>query len=434
VIDNAANSTGSSLRMIISRVSPTGLDDMMWAAAARRSWEFTQTPIEVLVTGHKLTVNGRPLHEQLVRGRSIARDLVARFVAEIPLYQALPREELDGDITRITATNLRIVERMLRTGVPPTEADLGDLAVSAARRAAEGVPLGAVLTAYSLGIRAMWHALLADAGPEDLADVLSATDLVLRFQQTATSVVATAYAEERQTIFGHERDARHALVTALLAGDPVADRVPDRYAVVVLSLGRSSDEGTDAGISARRALRRVQDELHSALHLLDAHGGVVLLPVDQPVPALVDRLGVAAGVPVVAAYVLADTTDLPAAHRQARDVLDVVVRLGRPPGAYRLEDVLLEYQLGRVTPATVALAALLDPLADNPDLLPTLELYLAEDLNRRRTAARLHLHPNTVDYRLRRVVALTGLDPARPADVQHIGAALVARRVLRGKG
>ncbi|MEO6089084.1 MAG: hypothetical protein ABIQ18_38825 [Umezawaea sp.] len=209
-------------------------------------------------------MNGRPLHEQLVRGRSIARDLVAKFVAEIPLYQALPREELDGDITRITATNLRIVERMLRTGVPPTEADLADLAVSAARRAAEGVPLGAVLTAYSLGIRAMWHVLLDDAGPDDLADVLSATDLVLRFQQTATSVVATAYAEERQTIFGHERDARHALVTALLAGDPVADRVADRYAVVVLDLGRCPEEGTDAAIAARRALLRVQDELRAA--------------------------------------------------------------------------------------------------------------------------------------------------------------------------
>ncbi|WP_106195651.1 PucR family transcriptional regulator [Umezawaea tangerina] len=385
------------------------------------------------MTGHKLTVNGRPLHEQLVRGRSIARDLVARFVEEIPLYQALPREELDGDITRITATNLRIVERMLRTGLPPTEADLGDLATSAARRATEGVPLGAVLTAYSLGIRAMWHALLDDAAPEDLADVLAATDLVFRFQQTAVSVVATAYAEERQTIFGHERDARHALVSALLAGEPVGSRVGDRHLVLALAIGGVPEDGADAGIAARRALRRVQDELDpTALHLLDTTGGVALLPPDQldRLPALVARLGAAAGVDITAAHDAADTADLPEAHRRARDVLDTVLRLGRPPGLYRLQDVLLEYQLGQVTPATAALAALLDPLAGNPDLLPTLEVHLAEDLNRRRTAARLHIHPNTVDYRLRRVVALTGLDPARPQDLQHIGAALAARRVI----
>jgi PucR-like helix-turn-helix protein len=405
---------------------------MMFGLPAVGSWEFTQNPTGVLVTGHKLSANGRPLHEQLVRSRSLARDLVATFVEEIPLYQALPREELDGDITRITATNLRIVERMLRTGVPPTEADLADLAVSAARRAAEGVPLGAVLTAYSVGVRAMWHALLDDAGPEDVADVLSATDLVLRFQQTALSVVATAYAEEHQTIFGHERDARHALLSALLAGTVVSERVGDRYAVLVLSIGRSPEAGTDAPIAARRALRRAQDELHAALHRLDVDGGVALLPPDHDVPALVARLGSATGVVVTAAHAVADTPDLPRVHAQTREVLDIVLRLGRRPGAYRLEDVLLEYQLTQVTPATAALAALLDPLADNPDLLPTLELYLSEDLNRRRTAARLHLHPNTVDYRLRRVVALTGLDPARPADLQHIGAALAARRAMGG--
>jgi len=392
------------------------------------SWEFTQNPIGVLVTGHKLTANGRPLHEQLVRSRAIARDLVATFVAEIPLYQELPREELDGDITRITATNLRIVERMLRTGVPPTEADLGDLAVSAARRAAEGVPLGAVLTAYSLGVRALWHALLDDAGPEDLADVLSATDLVFRFQQTAMSVVATAYADERQTISGHERDTRHALVSALLTGTALSERVADRYAVLVLSIGPTPED--DSAIAAHRALRRVQDELPAVLHRLDVQGGVVLLPPDHDVPALITRLNTTTGAPITAAHAVAATPDLPHAHDQTRDVLDIVLRLNRPPGAYRLEDVLLEYQLSQRTPATAALAALLDPLSDNPDLLPTLELYLAENLNRRRTAARLHLHPNTVDYRLRRVTALTGLDPSRPADLQHIGAALAARRVM----
>jgi sugar diacid utilization regulator len=143
------------------------------------------------------------------------------------------------------------------------------------------------------------------------------------------------------------------------------------------------------------------------------------------VPALVERLGT-----VTATYAIADTADLPEQHRQTREVLDIVLGLGRPPGSYRLEDVLLEYQLGRPTPATTRLAALLDPLSENPDLLPTLERYLAEDLNRRRTATVLHIHPNTVDYRLRRITALTGLDPAKPQDLQHIGAALAARRVI----
>uniref|UniRef100_UPI003F84E5CD helix-turn-helix domain-containing protein n=1 Tax=Actinosynnema sp. TaxID=1872144 RepID=UPI003F84E5CD len=58
----------------------------------------------------------------------------------------------------------------------------------------------------------------------------------------------------------------------------------------------------------------------------------------------------------------------------------------------------------------------------------TLEVHLALDLDRRATAARLHLHPNTVDYRLRRIHRLTGLSPTRPQDCRSLAAALVARR------
>ena len=198
----------------------------------------------------------------------------------------------------------------------------------------------------------------------------------------------------------------------------------DRHAILVLSI-----RGHETEITARRALRRIQDELTPiALHLLDTTGGVALLPPEHDLSALVHKLGAVAD--VTAACAVADTKDVPEHYRQTREVLDIVLRSGRPPGVYRLEDVLLEYQLSQVTPATTRLAALLDPLADNPDLLPTLELYLAEDLNRRRTATAPHLHPSTVDYRLRRVVALTGLDQARPQDLRHIGAAMAARRVI----
>ncbi|MFI9813705.1 PucR family transcriptional regulator [Saccharothrix variisporea] len=386
------------------------------------------------MTRHNLTINGQPIHARLTPHRVIARDLVTRFTAEIPLYAALPREELDGDITRITAANLRIVARMLRTGEVPGVDELGELAESAAVRAAEGVPLGAVLAAYSMGLRVMWHAVLADARPDDLADALAATDLVLRYQEVAVSVVATAYAEERQTIVGHEREARRELLSALLEGRPTAARVGPSHVVVVFAFATHPDEatpGTGAQIAARRRVRRVQAELDPVgPNSVDARGGVAVLPPEADVAGLVRRLQ--AVVDVRAAWERAATAELPAAHQRAREVLDVVLRLGRPPGLYRLADVLLEYQLGRLTPATAGLAALLDPLDDNPDLLPTLELYLAEGLNRRRTAALLHVHPNTVDYRLRRIVALTGLDPGNPGDLQHIGAALAARRVRAG--
>lgn len=75
--------------------------------------------------------------------------------------------------------------------------------------------------------------------------------------------------------------------------------------------------------------------------------------------------------------------------------------LGKPPGRYGLADVLLEYQLTRPSAAREELACLLGPLERHPDLLSTVETYLRLGLDRRRTAAALHLHPNTVDYRVR---------------------------------
>jgi sugar diacid utilization regulator len=91
--------------------------------------------------------------------------------------------------------------------------------------------------------------------------------------------------------------------------------------------------------------------------------------------------------------------------------------------------VLLEYQLTRPSEAPTGLAALLEPLERNPDLLLTLDTYLAENLDRRRTAAALHVHPNTLDYRLKRIVGLTGLEPASTSGLQLLAAASMARRL-----
>jgi DNA-binding PucR family transcriptional regulator len=105
------------------------------------------------------------------------------------------------------------------------------------------------------------------------------------------------------------------------------------------------------------------------------------------------------------------------------------LRLQWPAGGYLLRDVLLEYQLTRPSDALVELTRLLNPIDRNPDLPHTLDVYLANDLDRRRTASALHVHPNTLDYRLRRIVELTGLDPSTSRGLQLLGAALAARRL-----
>lgn len=100
---------------------------------------------------------------------------------------------------------------------------------------------------------------------------------------------------------------------------------------------------------------------------------------------------------------------------------------GVRPGAHRLEDVLLEYHLSRPSEGSARIVAMLDPLADRPELVATLRTHLAQRQDRRATAQLLNLHPNSVDNRLARIQDLTGLDLADPRDVALALAALLPR-------
>jgi sugar diacid utilization regulator len=372
--------------------------------------------------------------------------MIETFLDEVPFYRQLPVEQLEGEILEICANNLRIFFATLHEGRMPTEEELAEPRSSAARRAQERIPLDAVLTAYHVGGRVGWAALVDEAKPTETAELVAAGDRVQLYVQCLTSAVATAYLEEQQAISGEERDVRRALAAALMAGQPadaLAARLgvdlSARWNVVALELAEHVDEkaaGVAGAVAGRRKVRRVQVVLDDfaageVLGLFDATGGTVFLPDDgRDVEQIAAQLRTAAGVEVrVAVACAVETEKLAAESAQVREVLRLVARLGRPPGLYRLADVLLEYQLTRPSDALSGLAAVLEPLERNPDLLLTLDTYLAENLDRRRTAAALHVHPNTLDYRLKRIVGLTGLEPASTAGLQMLAAAAMARRL-----
>jgi hypothetical protein len=383
----------------------------------------------------------------------LARTMIDTFIEEIPLYSLLPREQLEGEILAITEANLRMFFSALRSGMSLSPEVLADIRLSAARRAEERVPLDAVLTAYHVGARIGWQALVDAAEPEESDALVASGVRVLHYAQQVTAAVAAAYLEEQQTIYGEERDARRALASALLTGepaDPLAARlgvsIAPAYVVVSLRIGPHEDEsdrGVGGAVAARRKVRRAHAAIESwvgtsVVGLLEPAGGAVLLPTTpaeamgaaERLPDLVESVAKAAGADVIAGGAVAlGVGDVARAAQQAQDVVRLARQLRRPPGGYLLRDVLLEYQLTRPSDAQGELARLLDPLDKNPDLPRTLDVYLANDLDRRRTAAALHVHPNTLDYRLRRIVELTGLDPSTSRGLQLLGAALAARRL-----
>ncbi|WP_327277324.1 PucR family transcriptional regulator [Streptomyces sp. NBC_01224] len=74
------------------------------------------------------------------------------------------------------------------------------------------------------------------------------------------------------------------------------------------------------------------------------------------------------------------------------------------------------------------LGPLIDGHSASQQMLPeTLEVFLAHNGSWARTAEALHLHVNTVDYRVRRIVLLTGRDLSRLDHKLDLQAALLCR-------
>ncbi|RDI52860.1 PucR family transcriptional regulator [Nocardia mexicana] len=388
-------------------------------------------------------MSGRTPHDL----RNLSRQLVGHFATHVAPCATLPGDALHGDITTVTRVCLELTIDLLEGREPDDKVER--LQRAAADWAREGIPIDTVHHAVHEGFRLAFDLLLTRADPSQRPD--DPAQLLLRILDTITPAVALAYVREHQAAVTEHHTAVHTLVSALLAGHPTSTmaresgiEIAPAYAVVALHIPRHRDEAhpnVDAKVVARRKLRRLQAELATrctgrALSLLSVDGGTVLIPedlipedtvTDGRLDELVLGLSAAGQVPVTATVIPAATEQVPDAADRAHELLDMVLRLGSMPGLYRFADLAMEYQLTRPGPGLDRLGALLDPLDTYPDLLDTLRRHLSTGLSRQRTARQLQVHTNTVDYRLKRIGQLTGLDPAQPSGLWYLRAALIAR-------
>jgi hypothetical protein len=374
----------------------------------------------------------------------------AQWSVYLPEYPTLRGTEVLGAARQAVLTFLRRLE--------------GDSAAAydartmfrrrAAFRAEEGMPLPTLLRAYTIGARVVFEQLCAVAGPQEQAALPELARLLLVSQDEAIAEVARAYEEELALLAAARRDRRRELVRDLVAG--MMPQEPSALAefglgqgasVLALRLGeREQERAATPDAAVHRRLHRLHETIDSFFGgpvptLLEPAGGHVLVPRSasgttaaaptRPIGEdLVRRLMHTWGGPVHVALAVAGRPErIASAARTADEVLRLARALDRAPGVYTLRDVLLEYHLTRHDESADLLSRLLDPLADRPELLRTVRVFLEEDYDRRRTAARLGLHPNTVDNRMARVTDLTGLDPATPRGVTLLMTALALREL-----
>lgn len=386
------------------------------------------------------------------RVNELARTMVRVWKSEIPNFEALPSDMKDIEQAQTARHAIRLFLNGLQHGVDADPQGRQLFRERAAQRAEEGLPLATLLSTYTIGCRVLFEELRKEAGPQEQAALVEVCGLLMAAGAEVMADVVQAYQDELAAIASTHHDRHRALVRDLLAG--ILPTEPSLLAefrltegAVVLSV-RFDDEpsadtasarGPQAEVAVRRRLRRIQGALdrhfgRTVPMLLEADGGHVLVPhallpaPDGPaLDEIAARLAETWPAVRVSAAVANSPREVAAAARTASEVLRLANGLGRPPGAYRLADVLLEFHLTRHDESAELLSGLLAPLSERPELLETLRVFLAENYDRRRAARRLSLHPNTVDNRLARTTELTGLDPSTPRGVTLLMTALALR-------
>lgn len=189
--------------------------------------------------------------------------------------------------------------------------------------------------------------------------------------------------------------------------------------------------GADPGPLDDTAVARALYELGES-HLILSLGELYVL-VPQGSPALA-AMGSIDGVRLGVSRAFAATAGFATARREARWALFRAADMGET--LIRFDD---DRDTGWLPPGVAAqreaVERILGPAIEydrthSTELVRSVEIWLAQDRSTSRAARALHVHPNTLAYRLRRFAELTVLDLAQMTDLVDVWLALRVWRIL----
>ncbi|HSF26459.1 MAG TPA: helix-turn-helix domain-containing protein [Actinomycetes bacterium] len=269
-------------------------------------------------------------------------------------------------------------------------------------------------------------------------------EAVLRYSREVAFAAADVYARAAEARGAWDARLEALVVDAVLRGEAdesVRSRAAalgwgsgNRVAVVV---GHPPERATRSPLDAEEVVDDVRRHARAAgLDVLTGVQGDRLVAV---LGGLTDALDAARSVaasfapgPVVVGPVVTDLFSGAASARAAVAGLRAVAGWADAPRPVAAEDLLPERALAGDGHARRALVAEVyaPMLAAGPSLLETLAAYLEHGSSVEATARLLFVHPNTVRYRLRRVVDVTGRAPTDPRDAYTLRLALTLGRLM----
>lgn len=382
-----------------------------------------------------------------VRLDELAIEIAEKLRAELPHFAAaMAIEELVPAVHQNIEGLIESV-RLNRTLSVPGPHNTGLL------RAEQEMPLETVLSGFRIGVIHIWQELVlgceeadretfgADGpAPASRALLMSASVLWTTFEKYSQEIAKAyqTFAAERQQR-NHRR--RQALLTMLFSGEPGHDQTlvdvanqlqfPTAGTFVVLMTEHSAPD-TDTPETARTSLAGIglqsvwKSEARSDIGLIAVAGQIDILRITEHVSRLKFRK-------VGVSRPFSGLSAVPAAVAQAR-IASNAGREGR-----HIVTHFDDAQVAGLLISSPALAAGLQQHVfgaiqemsnvDQDLLIGTLRAWFDNGGHPESAATELHCHPNTVRYRLNRLMSALNRDLKTPLDVVHLFLAAEARRL-----
>ncbi len=346
-----------------------------------------------------------------------AVEMAAEFHSQVAAFEHLSDESF-ADVVDGLKRSLRRWWRFLSTGVMPDDGDFDPLRDWARARAAEGVRLEDLLWSFGLAHQLGWQLLRRHARSDESEALVELAGLLARYFDRISAVVTETYLGERELLVSEEERRTRSLLDRLCADAPLeasdrdlADRlgvpVDCRYSpFAVVMPGRPPHR--HATLAAR--LRR--DGFRLAVTQSGRVAGLTWKPLDLTDLGEGRDVLLAIGEPT-------SRRELAAAGEEVSVLVEHGHRAGLL-GRLDAEDYPLEILLGGAPRLAMRIREkVLAPLAgdDHRELARTLQTFVACRFDRTATSRALHVHRNTLGYRLGRIQQITRLDLASPRDL-----------------
>jgi sugar diacid utilization regulator len=371
----------------------------------------------------------------------VTRLMVERMIADVPVYRRLPPDGI-ADVEALATRNTRVMSAALMAGTHLDRDELRYVAEHVRERVRRGVSLEEMLHAYRVAINTFWEEAIAEGVALGFSRE-AALELARRTSELGddlTTHAAETYVREVSRLRALSEQEARDLLELLLQGEVDAEALATHHAapgldsaetlvVVIGRVARTERSESDALETAAAEITGALTTGHASPLVAVRNGAVVAVAPAESGAPIGSRLTEAHGrlrerdIELFCGLSTprAGLARVPAAFDQAAlavsraSTSQPIVSLAELP-------VVQNLMLG----ATGTMRSLLTSMAEDIDLegresaagmRTTLRAYADASMNLTRAAESLHVHPNTLRYRLRRIEERSGRDPHRFGDL-----------------